>query len=74
MPDRRWARCRECGVHRNEAGELSWTGLCVPCGDRLRAENIMGLHLKTGYPLDRWRRAMAASVGGVLLDDVLPPE
>jgi hypothetical protein len=28
----------------------------------------------SGYPLERWRRGMAASVGGVLLDDVQDDE
>jgi hypothetical protein len=37
-------------------------------------ENQDALHYKRGPELTRWRRAMAASVGAILLDDVLPPE
>ena len=33
----------------------------------------MQLHTHDGPWFDHWRRAMAASVGGVLIDDVLPP-
>jgi hypothetical protein len=33
-------------------------------------ENALGLHHHTGEPLERWRRGMAAAVGGVLLDDL----
>jgi hypothetical protein len=33
--------------------------------------NVDGLHYKRGEPLDRWRRAMAASVGAILIDDAL---
>jgi hypothetical protein len=49
-------------------------GLCRECGDRNLTENIYGLSHRTGDPWRRWRRAMAASVGGVLVDDVLDAE
>jgi len=35
-----------------------------------QAENIVGIAEMNGQPAKRWRRAMAASVGAVLLDDV----
>jgi hypothetical protein len=50
-------------------GELSWQRLCVECGDERRAENVVQLNAHSGPWFDHWRRAMAASVGGVLLDD-----
>lgn len=70
MGDRRKRYCRNCGLDsREEDIELSWTRLCPRCGRELMVENIDGLKYKAGEPLLRWRRAMAASVGGVLLDD-----
>lgn len=52
---------------------MSWTGKCGDCGPRLLIENCDALHFKRGPELTRWRRAMVASVGGVLLDDLTPP-
>lgn len=69
MPDYRRRICRECGKHMHEVGPLSWTGLCEADSAKLLRENVIGLHTKTGEPLKRWRRGMAASVGAVLLDD-----
>jgi hypothetical protein len=48
---------------------MSWTGQCPTCGTRALAENIIGLTNHSGPAFNRWRRAMAASVGGVLLDE-----
>ena len=31
MADGRRAHCRNCGGHRNQVGEISWSGLCNPC-------------------------------------------
>jgi hypothetical protein len=50
---------------------LSWTGLCPDCGDAARLENIDGLMQKRGPAWRRWRRSMAACVGGVLADDLV---
>jgi hypothetical protein len=64
--------CRNCGeaVERNDR---SHTKLCPKCSYDLLEENVHGLAAHAGPAFERWRRAMAASVGGVLLDDVLPP-
>lgn len=35
-------------------------------------QNALGMAYKTGEAWIRWRRAMAASVGGALLDDARP--
>lgn len=64
-----YRRCRQCGRPANEVGELSHIRLCEDCGTLNLAENVLGIHLKTGEPWRRWRRAMAACVGGVLLDE-----
>jgi hypothetical protein len=73
MPDIRRKRCRLCNRHEREIGLLSWQGYCGDCGIELLTENVHQMHDRRGPNFDRWRRAMAASVGGVLVDDVLPP-
>jgi hypothetical protein len=51
---------------------MSWTGQCQPCALEALSENISGIALHRGPAFYRWRRAMAASVGAVLVDE--PPE
>jgi predicted RNA-binding Zn-ribbon protein involved in translation (DUF1610 family) len=63
--------CRCCGS-RVDPGTLSDQKLCPSCGIERLTENVHGLREHSGPAFERWRRAMAASVGGVLLDDVLP--
>lgn len=70
MGDIRRAWCKGCGKHRDETGTLSWTGLCTPCAVSRVKENVDGLYHKRGVPLERWRRGLVQSVGGVLLDDL----
>ena len=71
MPDGRRVRCRDCHRHANEVGPISWHGYCGDCGPRRAIEAADALHYKRGEKWLLWRRNMAASVGGVLLDDVL---
>lgn len=73
MGDRRRARCRACGRHRDEVGELSWTGLCAEDARRLSDEANDDLHFHRGPVFALWRQRMAECVGGVLLDE-RPPE
>jgi len=49
---------------------MSWSGQCPTCGARALNENIIGLRNRSGPAWRRWRRAMAASVGGVLIEDI----
>jgi len=49
---------------------MSHTRLCTDCGTERLARNVLGISEHRGPEFQRWRRAMAASVGGVLLDDV----
>jgi hypothetical protein len=48
---------------------MSWSGQCQGCAMRALTENITGISRHSGPAFQRWRRAMAASVGGVLLDE-----
>jgi hypothetical protein len=73
MPDRRRKNCRECHRHANEAGEMSWEGLCIECARERLSSNIDQMHARSGPNFDRWRRSMALCVGGILLDDLELP-
>jgi RNA polymerase subunit RPABC4/transcription elongation factor Spt4 len=71
MPRSDYKRCKGCDRTTDECGSLSHNRLCAECGvDRL-TENVVGISTHTGPAFTRWRRALAASVGGVLVDDAL---
>lgn len=69
MPDSRRRTCRACGRHVDEVGPLSWTGLCPDDSVDILVDNVGQMMARSGPNFDRWRHAMAASVGGVILDD-----
>ena len=48
MGNPRRARCVVCKRHRDEVGELSWTGLCGECGVLIHNTAAMGISTKTG--------------------------
>lgn len=74
MPDFRRARCVPkrggCGRHASEVGLISWGGLCGDCARAKFLSHVDTMHGKSGPELLHWRRAVAASVGGVLVDDL----
>jgi hypothetical protein len=47
---------------------MSWNGYCGVCGPQLFREHANQLHAHDGPAFEQWRRAMAASVGAVLVD------
>lgn len=49
---------------------MSARGRCQPCWTANQVDNIRQLANHRGPYFKHWRQAMAASVGGVLLDDV----
>ena len=55
MGDRTRVRCQNCGAHRDNAGDISWSGLCSDCGRDRLIENLDGLHTRSGIPWQRWR-------------------
>ncbi len=61
--------CKICDRPIAECGSLSYRGKCQRCGHRRIAENHYGLTTRSGPYWRLWRKRMAASVGGVLLDD-----
>jgi hypothetical protein len=50
-------------------GSLSARGKCQSCGADHSIENATQLHEHRGPYFEHWRVRVAASVGGVLLDD-----
>jgi hypothetical protein len=51
-------------------GPISWTGKCEACAIAIASDNVLSMIEHSGPRFNAWRRGMAASVGGVLLDDV----
>jgi hypothetical protein len=74
MGDKTRASCRNCGRHRKEVGPISWEGYCGECGPMIRDQANDDLHYHRGPVFMKWRRAMAATVGGILLDDLQATE
>jgi hypothetical protein len=70
MGDRRRARCQRCNGHRDDVGEISWSGLCIGCAQEGLTMNVAQMYARTGPNWKKWRRAMAGCVGGVLLEDM----
>ena len=69
MTDHRRAICTCCGRHRDEVGELSWTGLCANCWPAILEENVMGIHRKSGMPHRRRLRGIAKYLERAMLDE-----
>jgi hypothetical protein len=53
-----------------KVGPISWTGKCARCAIAIASDNVLSLIEHKGPRFNAWRRGMAASVGGRLLDDV----
>ena len=66
-----YRHCRFCGGHESEVGPISWRGYCKPHGVMIRDKANDDMHYHQGPYFDHWRRRMAASVGGVLVDDIV---
>jgi hypothetical protein len=67
-PDRRRAQCQRCGRHRNEAGSISWEGLCRDCAMAAVGQNIAQMMDRRGPNFDTWRRSMVLCAYPELLD------
>lgn len=61
--------CKRCKSHKDTVGPLSWRGYCGVCGPQIADAATDQQHHHSGEYFERWRRGMAACVGGVLLDD-----
>lgn len=69
VPRDDYRQCRQCNRYVDECGPLSHTRLCEECAITNVAHNLIGICEHSGPAFRRWRQAMAASVGGALLDD-----
>jgi hypothetical protein len=70
MPDGRRTTCQDCGKHSDTVGPISWRGYCGKCGPARAHAAADDLHYHRGPKFERWRAQLAASVGGVLLDEL----
>jgi hypothetical protein len=70
MGDARRVKCQNCGARKEDVGELSWAGYCVPCSHTLMAEAADAMKYFRGPKFDKWRRNMILSVGGILPDNL----
>lgn len=70
MTDRRRAICVVCGKHRDEVGELSWTGLCATDWEAIVRENAMSIHERRGWPHVRRLRGIARYLERSVVDDL----
>jgi hypothetical protein len=62
--------CRGCGRHVDEVGELSARYRCAGCGEGNAIANRRHLMAHGGPFFDHWRRAVAASVGAILVSEL----
>ena len=69
-----YARCRRCGAHRDDGASLSTRGLCTDCRHKITNKELDDLHYHRGDYFLGWRRQVAASVGAVLVDDLIRQE
>lgn len=74
MARKTYVRCRCCGLHRNDGASLSNRGYCSVCGPAIREKANDDMHYHRGDYFQHWRRAHAAAVGAVLVDDLLAAE
>lgn len=69
MSSDRRTTCQVCGKHESEVGPISWRGKCAADSTAALYSNIEQMMRRSGPNFDRWRRSMAACVGGAILDD-----
>jgi hypothetical protein len=62
-------KCRGCETEVENRRELSATGLCPSCSERIMREEITQLIEKRGPHFHHWRLQVARSVGFGLLDE-----
>lgn len=69
MPRLDYKTCKVCGRHASEVGPLSHTRLCAEHSRARLTAAIVEQVEHDGPVFQHWRRRIAASVGGVILDD-----
>jgi hypothetical protein len=71
MPRLERKTCQDCRRHVSECGLITHRGFCIECAKRRRAQANLEMRTHSGPTFTKWRRSMAASVGGVLVDDII---
>lgn len=71
---RTYARCKSCGAHRDDGASITKRGYCMDCAKKIHEQQTSDLHYHRGEYFKQWRRASAAAVGAVLVDDILERE
>jgi predicted RNA-binding Zn-ribbon protein involved in translation (DUF1610 family) len=66
-------RCKVCGRARLPSELFSARGKCPECGEGRAKRQTREMREHSGYYFDDWRHRVAASVGGVILDDKRDP-
>lgn len=69
MGDRRRRHCVVCNRHRDEVGELSWSGLCGDCGVLIQNANAIGISTQTGPYHHKRMRGYARMLERAMLDE-----
>lgn len=64
MPRLDYVRCKGCNRPRSETGTLSHTRLCSDCATERLAENVYGIHSKSGPAYMRRQYGIALSEFG----------
>lgn len=68
MPRADLRTCKACGHRVRDGEQLTWGGYHMECGEQLLWANVGQMVSKSGPNWTKWRRNMAACVGGELLD------
>lgn len=58
MPDLRRSNCQRCSGHRDDVGNISWSGLCERCGVEKASANLLGLIERSGPEYQHWARRL----------------
>ncbi len=58
--------CRECGATREQAGRISQTGKCEPCGRRALNDAHEQLRAREGPAFDAWCYGLIEYASGLL--------
>jgi hypothetical protein len=56
MPRSRPRTCKVCGWEAIERREVSYNGLCGPCGEAREVGNAMALVAREGPEYEAWKR------------------
>jgi hypothetical protein len=58
-PRRVYGACTSCGRTREQAGHISWRGLCPPCAEANVAANVEEIASRSGPAYDKWLAGIA---------------